>query len=74
MQKYNFFLILPIFLRTFAQKRMDMRAKILLGWLLFLIVIYTIMWLEHIYYTRNLPDKYRRIIASFTEEEDDDED
>ena len=50
-----------------------MRAKILLGWLLFLIVIYTIMWLEHIYYTRNLPDKYRRIIASFTEEEDDDE-
>ncbi|MBO7067116.1 MAG: hypothetical protein J6W52_00305 [Bacteroidaceae bacterium] len=46
-----------------------MIVKILLGWLIFDIVVYGVMWFETIYYKKNLPDVFRRILIAFTEEE-----
>lgn len=47
-----------------------MIIKILLGWIIFLVVIYSIMWFETFYYKKNLPVVFHKILLAFTEEEE----
>ena len=46
-----------------------MIVKILLGWLIFDFVVYVVMWFETIYYKKDLPAVFRKILIAFTEEE-----
>ena len=46
-----------------------MITKIILGWLIFDVLVYACMWFEHAYYTHDLPEKFRQIVNSLTEEE-----
>lgn len=47
-----------------------MIIKILLGWIIFIGVVYCFMWLDTIYYKKNLPAAFRKILLAFTEEEE----
>ena len=47
-----------------------MIMKILLGWIIFLVVVYTAMWFDTIYYKKNLPAVFRKLLLAFTEEEE----
>ena len=47
-----------------------MLTKILLGWIVFIILVYTIMWFDYIYYKKNLPAVFKKILMAFTEEEE----
>lgn len=47
-----------------------MIIKILIGWIIFLVVVYTVMWFETIYYKKDLPAVFRKILLAFTEEEE----
>lgn len=42
---------------------------IVLGWVAFVAVVYALVWFDHVYYRRDLPRKFRRVMESFTEEE-----
>ncbi len=46
-----------------------MALKILLAWLLFVVLVYLLMWFDTIYYKYNLPEVYRKILDTFTEED-----
>lgn len=46
-----------------------MIVKILIGWIIFDALVYCAMWFEHIYYRKNLPAVFRKILIAFTEEE-----
>lgn len=47
-----------------------MIAKILLGWIVFDVVVYCVMWFDTIYYKKNLPAVFRKLLLAFTEEEE----
>jgi hypothetical protein len=47
-----------------------MIIKILLGWLIFLFVVYAAMWFDTIYYKKNLPALFQKFLLAFTEEEE----
>jgi succinate-acetate transporter protein len=47
-----------------------MIIKILLGWIIFDFIVYTVMWFETIYYKKNLPAVFRKLLLAFTEEEE----
>ncbi len=47
-----------------------MIIKILIGWAIFLCVVYSVMWFETIYYKKNLPAVFHKILIAFTEEEE----
>jgi len=46
-----------------------MALKIILGWLVFVALVYMVMYFEYAYYTKDLTSKFKRIIDTFTEEE-----
>ena len=46
-----------------------MALKILLGWLVFVAIVYLLMWFDITYYKYNLPEVYRKILDTFTEED-----
>ena len=46
-----------------------MIVKILLGWLIFVLLVYIFMWFETIYYKKNLPAVFHKLLMAFTEEE-----
>lgn len=41
----------------------------IIGWLVFVAVVYLLMWFDTAYYKYNFPTLYRKILDSFTEEE-----
>ena len=47
-----------------------MIIKILLGWIILLVVVYCVMWFDIIYYKKNLPGIFRKLLLAFTEEEE----
>lgn len=47
-----------------------MALTIILIWLAFDIIVYLTMWFEHTYYLHDLPSKYKKVLMSFTEEDD----
>ena len=47
-----------------------MIVKILLGWIIFDIIVYLVMWFDHIYYKKNLPAIFHKLLMAFTEEEE----
>lgn len=47
-----------------------MIIKILIGWIIFIGVVYSYMWFDTIYYKKNLPAVFRKILLAFTEEEE----
>jgi len=47
-----------------------MTIKILLCWIIFLVVVYSVMWFDTIYYKKNLPAVFRKLLLVFTEEEE----
>ena len=47
-----------------------MIAKILIGWLIFDAIVYIVMWFETIYYKKNLPAVFQKLLMAFTEEEE----
>lgn len=54
-----------------SRKKNDiMILKILLGWIIFIVVVYSYMWFDTIYYKKNLPAVFRKILLAFTEEEE----
>jgi hypothetical protein len=46
-----------------------MILKILLGWFIFDLIVYITMWFEAIYYKKNLPAVFQKLLMAFTEEE-----
>jgi len=46
-----------------------MILKIFLGWLAFDLLVYIVMWFEAIYYKKNLPAVFQKLLMAFTEEE-----
>ena len=46
-----------------------MILKILLGWFIFNLIVYIAMWFEAIYYKKNLPAVFQKLLMAFTEEE-----
>lgn len=46
-----------------------MIMKILFGWIIFDLVVYIAMWFETIYYKKNLPAVFQKLLMAFTEEE-----
>lgn len=46
-----------------------MIVKILIGWLVFDIIVYAVMWFENIYYEKDLRTFFHKLLSSFTEEE-----
>ena len=46
-----------------------MILKIIFGWLVFDLIIYIVMWFEAIYYKKNLPAVFHKLLMAFTEEE-----
>ncbi|MBR4644571.1 MAG: hypothetical protein IKO73_05375 [Bacteroidaceae bacterium] len=46
-----------------------MIAKLLICWIIFDVIIYGAMWLETIYYKKNLPVHFKKILIAFTEED-----
>lgn len=47
-----------------------MVLKIFLGLLLFDLIVYVVMWFETIYYKKNLPAVFQKLLMAFTEEEE----
>lgn len=47
-----------------------MVLKIFLGLLVFDLLVYIVMWFETIYYKKNLPDLFQKLLMAFTEEEE----
>ena len=47
-----------------------MMIKILVGWIIFLVVVYALMWFDTIYYKKDLPGVFRKLLLAFTEEEE----
>lgn len=47
-----------------------MILKILLVWLAFVLIVYIVMWFETIYYKKNLPAVFQKLLMAFTEEEE----
>ena len=47
----------------------EMALKILGAWLIFVAIVYLLMWFDTAYYKYNLPNIYRKVLDSFTEEE-----
>ena len=47
-----------------------MITKILIGWLIFDVLVYIVMWFEAIYYKKNLPAVFHKLLIAFTEEEE----
>jgi hypothetical protein len=47
-----------------------MVLKIFLGLLLFDLIVYIVMWFETIYYKKNLPAVFQKLLMAFTEEEE----
>jgi hypothetical protein len=47
-----------------------MVLKIFLGLLLFDLIVYIVMWFETIYYRKNLPAVFQKLLMAFTEEEE----
>ena len=47
-----------------------MVLKIFLGLLLFDLIVYIVMWFETIYYKKNLPAVFHKLLMAFTEEEE----
>jgi hypothetical protein len=47
-----------------------MALYILLTWLAFDLIVFFIMWFEYCYYKHNIPKKCKKILESFTEEEE----
>ncbi len=47
-----------------------MMIKILVGWIIFLVVVYAVMWFDTIYYKKDLPGVFRKLLLAFTEEEE----
>ena len=50
-----------------------MTLNIFIGWLVFLVIFYLVVFLEYAYYEYNLPQKFRIIMEAFTEEDTEDE-
>ena len=46
-----------------------MALIILLAWLAFVAIVYLYMWFDNAYYAYNLPEVYRKILDTFTEED-----
>lgn len=47
-----------------------MLIYILLGWCLFLLVFYTGVWIEYVWYRHNLKRTFRAIYEAFTEDDE----
>ncbi len=47
-----------------------MVLKIFLGLLLFDLIVYIVMWFETIYYKKNLPAVFQKLLMAFTEAEE----
>lgn len=47
-----------------------MILKILLSWFIFVLIVYIAMWFETIYYKKNLPAVFQKLLMAFTEEEE----
>lgn len=48
---------------------MSVWLQILIGWTIFVALVYFAMWLEVLSYTINFGEKYTKLFDSFTEEE-----
>ncbi|MCR5535769.1 MAG: hypothetical protein K6F47_11480 [Bacteroidaceae bacterium] len=46
-----------------------MILKIIFGWLVFDLIVYIVMWFEAIYYKKNLPAVFHKLLMAFTEED-----
>ena len=47
-----------------------MVLKIFLGLLVFDLLVYIAMWFETLYYRKNLPAVFQKLLMAFTEEEE----
>lgn len=45
-----------------------MIKTILFAWLAFVVVAYLFMWLDSVYYRKDLPGRFQKVLDSFTEE------
>lgn len=46
-----------------------MAKGILIGWFIFVAIVYLLMWFDTAYYKYDFPTLYRRMLDTFTEEE-----
>lgn len=46
-----------------------MILKIIFGWLVFDLIVYIVMWFEAIYYKKDLPAVFHKLLMAFTEED-----
>ena len=47
-----------------------MILRIIIGLLIFDLLVYIAMWFETIYYKKNLPAVFQKLLMAFTEEEE----
>lgn len=47
-----------------------MILRIIIGLLIFDLLVYIVMWFETIYYKKNLPAVFQKLLMAFTEEEE----
>ncbi len=45
-----------------------MLVKCLIGWAVFVALVYLFAWYDDVYYTHNLPEKWRKLRDTLTEE------
>lgn len=43
-------------------------GSLLIGWVVFDVLVYVWMWLDDVYYTHNLPQKFKQMKNILTEE------
>lgn len=47
-----------------------MILRIIIGLFIFDLLVYIVMWFETIYYKKNLPAVFQKLLMAFTEEEE----
>ena len=66
---FNLFIVFLQKQTCFSLQREDYAMMLLLGWGIFLCLVYLLLWGDSFYYKYNVPKVCKKVLDAFTEEE-----